>query len=360
MTSNAFTVTLEPVGACNLECRYCYSTRPSPTTLASDLAEHALAAIAAYACERGFDELHCIWLGGEPLLAGIRFFERVLSRTTGLELPARHFVQTNGLQLDEDYCRLFRDANVNVGISIDGPQDIHDAFRVSRAGEPTHSRVMKAISLLRKHLVPFGCAVVVSRATLGREQEVYGFFRSLGLDFRINPVIPGKKGWDSACQIEPAAYGAALVRFFDAWIAQDPIHVNVSPLDSYVAAVAAGEPEECQHQLSCVDRTLGIKSDGTVRICGRFQDILRERLGSSSVAEVLAAPDYIELQERPRLLEDCHACINWSICHGGCPHNAVAFGLEPTAKDPFCPAYKAIFARIRTALGAGGTGCFAP
>jgi uncharacterized protein len=355
MAVNAFTVTLEPAGTCNLDCRYCYSVRHSPQTLEPDVAAHALEAIAAYAGQHGFDELHCVWLGGEPLLAGILFFERVLSATSRLALPLRLFVQTNGLLLDDDYCRLFRNADVNVGISIDGPREIHDAFRVSLVGAPTHSRVMAAITLLRKHSVPFGCAAVVSRATLGHEQEVYDFFRSLGSCFRINPVIPGKHGRDGACQVKPSEFGAALIRLFDAWIAAGPGQINISPLDRYVRAVATGELGECQHQGSCADRTLGIKPGGTVTICGRFQDTPLGHLGSSSVAELLAAPARAAIRARASLLKDCHGCINWSICHGGCPHNSLAFGLEPTARDPFCPAYKAIFAHIRAALGAGAS-----
>jgi len=355
MAVNAFTVTIEPVGACNLNCRYCYSVEHSPKNLVPDVACDALGAVAAYAGQHGFDELHCVWLGGEPLLAGIAFFARVLSATSRLPLPLRHFVQTNGLLLDDEYCRLFRDAAVCVGISIDGPQEIHDTFRVSLGGEPTHSRVMEGIALLRKHGVPFGCAAVVSRATLGRERDVYAFFRSLGSGFRINPVIPGRHGQDPSCQVKPAEYGAALIRFFDTWMASDPVQVNVSPLDGYVAAVVSGEPAECQHLRSCADRTLGIKPDGTVTICGRFHNAPLGRLGASSVAELLAAPSCAALQARASLLKDCHGCINWPICHGGCPHNSYAFGLEKTARDPFCPAYKAIFAHIRAALSAGAT-----
>jgi len=214
---------------------------------------------------------------------------------------------------------------------------------------------MDAIALLGKHGVLFGCAAVVSRARLGRAQEVYGFFRALGSGFRIRPVIPGRHSLDPACQVERAEYGAALLRFFDAWIAPDPVPVNVSPLDSYVAAAASGEPAECPRQQSCADGTLGIKSDGTATIRGRFRDTPPGRLGSSSAAELPAAPTCAAWQARTSLLKACHACVTWPICNGGCPHNALAFGLERTARDPFCPACKAVLAHIRAALGAGAT-----
>jgi uncharacterized protein len=354
MADNVFTVTIEPIASCNLDCRYCYSTPQPATILTVEVVRRALRTIAAYAAEHGFDELHCVWHGGEPLLAGIQFFERIFSDISSLKFQTRHFVQTNGLLLDDDFCRLFRDANINVGVSIDGPQHIHDTFRVASGGEPTHSRVMDAIELLWKHNLSYGCVAVVSRAMLGREQEVYNFFSSLGSGFRINPLIPGRGGRDPSCQVDSADYGAALIRFFDAWIASYPKQINISPIDNYVAAVATGEPSECQHQLTCADRTVGIKSDGTVTICARFQDFSLVRLGPSFVADLFTTADCIAIQARASSLVECQSCVNWAICHGGCPHNAAAFGLSPTGKDPFCAAFKAIFAHIRAALGVGG------
>jgi uncharacterized protein len=353
MAGNAFTVTIEPVAACNLNCHYCYST-PQPTNfLTVEVVGRALRTIVAFAADHGFDEIHCVWHGGEPLLTGIQFFESIFSDLSGLNFQMKHFIQTNGLLLDGNFCRLFRDADINVGVSIDGPQDIHDRFRVAKGGEPTHFKVMNAIELLREYNVSFGCVAVVSRPMLGREREVYNFFSSRGLGFRINPVIPGRGGWDASCQIEPADYGASLIRFFDAWIASYPEQVNISPIDSYVAAVATGKPSECQHQLTCANRTVGIKADGHVTICARFQDFSLLRLGTSFVADLFSTGDCASLQSRASSLVECQSCVNWGICHGGCPHNAAAFGLAPSMKDPFCPAYKAIFARIHDAFGKG-------
>lgn len=350
---NPFTVTIEPTLNCNLDCRYCYSLRGPRTTIPTDVAKRTIAEIADYAGSRGFNELDCVWLGGEPILAGIRFFKNIFRATRNLAVPVRHFVQTNGMMLDADFCRLFRDENIQVGISIDGPQEIHDAFRLSRDGSPTHGLVMTAIALLQKHQVGFGCVSVVTSAVLGHEREVYAFFRSLGLAFRINPVIPGKRGQSGPWQISPAAYGHALVKFFDLWIRPAHDHVDISPLDNYVAAVLHDEPTECQHKLCCAGGTIGIGADGAVTICSRSAGSPLGRLGTSSMTEILASRSCVDQLRRSELLEDCHACENWRICHGGCSQNALAFGVDPNARDPFCPAYKAIFSRIRGALNSG-------
>lgn len=354
MAKRPFTVTLEPVGGCNLDCTYCYSRHHSEKCRGEDFFLDAIAGIAGYAVDRDFDELHCVWLGGEPLLAGIHFFERVasLASTLSSHLTVRNFVQTNGLLLDSGFCRLFRNAGFHVGVSIDGPPSIHDAFRVDRNGEPTHLRVLESIARLREHNVPFGCVAVITRLTLGREEEVYDFFRTLGCGFRINPVIPGLKGSSSTYRIEPEEYGASLLRFFNAWSLPNPDRVNVSPLDNYVMSVISGEPRECQHQLSCAASSIGIKPGGEVTICGRFQDMVFGNVRESPIAALLTATPSSSLATRGLSLDGCRSCRHWHLCHGGCPHNALVFRGDMSAKDPFCPAYKVIFSHIEKILGA--------
>jgi uncharacterized protein len=354
MPNQAFNVTLEPVGTCNLGCTYCYAANDSALNLEEEIFLSALDQIVRYAGDKGRPEVNCVWLGGEPLLAGIVFFERVLSLTSRLSPPMRirHFVQTNGLLLDKDYCRLFKDAGIHLGVSLDGPQAIHDVFRVTRQGEPTHRRVMASLALLREYAVPFGCVAVVTRQTLGHEPEIYDFFQNLGCGFRINPVIPGPQALKGPSQIEPEEYGRCLVRFFDVWSSAESNRVNISPLDNYLYAAVNGVPLECQHQASCATHSLGIKPNGDVTICGRFQDMVLGNLRRSSMRDLLAVVESDPLRARTSSLDACRACAYWSQCHGGCPHNAVAFGREITAKDPFCAAYKMIFSHIQKALSA--------
>ena len=342
----------------------------------------AVSDLAQYAHRKGFEELHCVWLGGEPLLAGIPFFERVAAQTAALspQIPLRHFVQTNGLLLDDAFCRFFKDAHIHLGVSLDGPQDIHDAFRKTPDGQPTHGRVLESLALLRRHGVDFGCAAVVTPKTLGRESEVYDFFRNLGCGFRVNPQIPGPRipgpqipgpkipgppilgsqscgsrnsgilGADPACHMDPEDYGPCLVRFFNAWSLPGPDRVNISPLDNYVRAVVTGKPSECQHQPNCAANSVGIKANGDVTLCGRFQGAAMGNLRRSSLSHLLALRESEPSRAERPLLAGCRACDHWRLCHGGCPHNAFAFGRAPLEKDPFCKAYKTIFAHIQEAL----------
>jgi uncharacterized protein len=352
MTSKAFTLTVEPVGTCNLDCSYCYASKDAASHLDADLVLQSLGQISQYAADKGFEEVHCVWLGGEPLLAGHGFFERVgdWTATTASRIRIRHFMQTNGLLLDAAYCRLLRDAGVHLGLSLDGPQPVHDAFRRTRQGARTFSRVMDAVGLLRQHAAPFGCVAVVTRMTLGREQEVYDFFCDLGCGFRINPVIPSPETAARFARITPEEYGGSLVRFFDAWSVPRPDRVNVSPLDNYVVSLLGGELQECQQQPSCARHSLGLKPNGDVVRCGRFQDMALGNLKETSLDALLADRASDPFRDRAAARTSCRGCLFWPQCHGGCPHNALVFGGDLAAKDPFCAAYTIIFSHIKHAL----------
>ena len=158
---------------------------------------------------------------------------------------------------------------------------------MNRSGEPTHSRVIENIRLLREHRIQFGCVAVVTQKTLGHEREVYDFFRALGCGFRINPVIPGMNGSNKDYRIEPEEYGLSLVRFFDAWLSSPSGRVPISPLDNYMLSVVSGETAECQQKESCIGDTLGIKPDGDVMICGRFQGMTLGNLTRSTLGHLL-------------------------------------------------------------------------
>jgi len=352
MARKTFTLTLEPVAACNLDCAYCYAHRETapPPDAARFVA--ALDQVVRYAAAHGCDGLDCVWLGGEPLLAGIDFFTRMVAWTASAasRIDVRHFLQTNGMALDGAWCRLLREADVRLGLSLDGPRDIHDAFRRGPGGAPTFARVMDALGMLRHYGVPFGCVAVVTRQTLGRERDVYDFFCGLGCGFRINPVIPGPEGTDRAARITPEEYGGSLVRYFDAWNVARPDRVNVSPLDNYAVSLLGGALQECQQRDSCARLSLGIKPNGDVVRCGRFQDRVLGNLADTTVEALLAGGKDDAFDGRADALASCHACVWWKQCHGGCPHNAVAFGRDIRDKDPFCAAYKMIFSHIASAL----------
>ncbi|MBM4284146.1 MAG: radical SAM protein [Deltaproteobacteria bacterium] len=349
----AFTLILEPVKGCNLSCRYCYADTAGDGVMSRRTLETALEKTARHAEDRGFREIHILWHGGEPLLAGLGFFRAALQMLAGLSSGLRfhHYLQTNGLLLDPDFCAFFREHRFQIGLSLDGPQDLHDSMRVGADGQGSHARVLEKVRLLEEQGVSAGFNAVVTRRSLGREQALYRYFQGLGYGFRVNPLIPGRHPEASAPSLlQPGEYGAFLCRLFDAWTGTAGRRVMVSPLDLYLRAVLAGAPYECQQRETCVGTHLGVKPSGDAVLCCRFETHPLGNIHDREIRDLWASPFCEEVRRRAETLSDCHSCKYWSICHGGCPLNALVFSQDHLAKDPFCKDYQQIFGKIQRAL----------
>ncbi len=350
---NIFTLMLEPVKTCNIHCRYCYSDLAHQEVMSFEIMTAAIHEAVTYARENRFNSMHLIWHGGEPLLAGLDFF-----RAAGAEIAAhrlnisiQQFIQTNGLLLDKDFCRYFRDERIEVGISLDGPKKIHDAMRITRDGKGTHGQIMEKLVLAKTHGLPFGLCMVVTPHCLGREKEIYHFFKALGTPFRTNPVIPPFHGqYATNVMLEPMEYGRFMCRLFDEWIKAKTDRVPVSPLDSYLLSLVSGTSPECQHQTSCIGNRIGVRPDGTLVLCSRFQVQCLGHIRVNTLREIFDTATCTALDRRNSSLRSCRACINREICHGGCPHNAVVFSGDTMIKDPLCKDYQMIYDHIRREL----------
>ena len=224
-------------------------------------------------------------------------------------------------------------------------------MRIGADGQGSHAAVLEKVRLLEEQGVSVGFNAVVTRRSLGQEQAIYRFFQGLGYGFRVNPMIPGRNPESSAPYLlQPGEYGAFLCRLFDAWTGTERQRVTVSPLDLYLEAILGGVPYECQQQGTCVGSHLGVRPSGDVVLCSRFETHPLGNIHDSEIRELMALPFCEDIRRRAETLSDCHACRHWSICHGGCPLNALVFGHDPMAKDPFCKDYQLIFAKIHRAL----------
>ena len=187
-------------------------------------------------------------------------------------LQFHQYLQTNGLLLDDDFCAFFHDHDFQIGVSLDGPQALHDSMRIGADGQGSHAAVLAKVRLLEEQGVSAGFNAVVTRRSLGQEEAIYRFFQGLGYGFRVNPMIPGRHPETSAPYLlQPGEYGDFLCRLFDAWAGTERQRVMVSPLDLYLEAILGGVPYECQQQATCAGSHLGVKPSGDVVLCSRFE-----------------------------------------------------------------------------------------
>ncbi|HVT95869.1 MAG TPA: radical SAM protein, partial [Acidobacteriaceae bacterium] len=195
-----FHVMTKPIGPiCNLDCSYCFYLEKEklyPGTRQWAMAPAILERyIRQYIAAQPLDEIHFAWQGGEPTLLGIDFFRTVveLQQKYAAGKTIHNALQTNGTLLDDAWCEFFADNDFLVGLSIDGPRELHDSYRVDKGGAPTFDRVLRGLNRLKAHQVDFNTLTVVNRRNSEHPLEVYRFLRDTGSGFiQFIPVVERK------------------------------------------------------------------------------------------------------------------------------------------------------------------------
>ncbi|HAV1831818.1 TPA: anaerobic sulfatase maturase [Enterobacter hormaechei subsp. steigerwaltii] len=375
MTISGCQVMAKPTGSvCNIDCSYCFylekealyperqqNWRMSDETLETYIRQYIEAQDTA--------EVLFAWQGGEPTLMGLTFFRRVIAlcEQHGKGRNIQHALQTNGILMNDDWAAFFAEHNFLIGLSIDGPQALHDHYRVTRAGYGTHDKVMAALALLQKHRVAFNTLTVVGKHNVGHAAEVYEFLRSSGsrhiqfipLVERISQsdsaalklVMPGESTASLAPWTVPAwQYGEFLNRIFDIWVRRDMGLVSVQMFDVAMAAWTNQPPVLCVHAETC-GHALALESNGDLYNCDHYvypehrlgnihQHTIRELNHSEQAAD-------FGLAKRDSLTPDCRHCEYRPVCHGGCPKHR--FAVSPTGHpghNYLCAGYQHFFRHI--------------
>lgn len=365
-----FHVMLKPRGPiCNLECDYCYflsKERLYPGSrfhMGNELLETYT---RQYMAAQQVPEVTFGWQGGEPLLMGLDFYRRAVAYQEQYKRPGmtvRNSIQTNGTLLDDAWCAFFKEHDFLVGISIDGPQPLHDAYRVDKGGRPTFIRVLAGLRLLQKYDVPFNILCTVHAANADHPLEVYRFFRDeLATSFiQFIPIVErdNQSGFQEGDRVTSRSvtaeqYGAFLNAVFDEWVRRDVGRVFVQIFDVALAAWSGQRPGLCIFEETC-GQALALEHNGDLYACDHFVEP-DYRLGN--IDEDLL----IDLQTSDRqrqfgqakqdtLPQYCLECDVRFICNGGCPKNRFTEtrGGEP-GLNYLCAGYRAFFRHIGPAM----------
>ena len=386
MATRRFHVMAKPAGsACNLDCTYCYylSKRelpggPGAGHMHDDVLEEY---VRGYIEAVTADEIVFSWQGGEPTLMGLAFFEKIVTLQRKYAKAGQRIendLQTNGTLLDEDWARFLKNHRFLVGLSIDGPQEVHDRFRIDKHGEPTFAKVVAAAEMLRRHGVPFNTLSCVHQYSASRPLDVYRFLRrEIGstylqfipivefrgfevtapgrLDATRLPVVgspesrPGHP--DSIVtdwSVDPEEYGYFLCKVWDEWHNRDLGKVLVNFCETLVAQ-HLGEPSQlCIYSEVC-GKGLAIEHDGSVYACDHYvyPEYKRGNLHSRSLASMAFDPEQVRFgyAKSESLPGYCRECAHLTDCWGECPKNRV---LRTPDGEPglnyLCPGLKRFFA----------------
>jgi uncharacterized protein len=332
--SREFQVFVKPAGAvCNLDCQYCYyrdkrslypdsgALRMPESLLEEYIVQHIEAAPGP--------EIAFSWHGGEPTTLGVDFFRKAVElqrkhRPAGWRI--RNGIQTNGVLLDEEWCRFLAAEEFKAGLSLDGPAELHDAYRVTRGGQPTHRQTMRGYDLLRKHEIPTDIVCTVNNLNVRYPLTVYRFFREIGCGYLgFLPVV--ERAPESADGVGPytppaEAYGAFLCKIFDEWIARDTDRMAVQTFEEAARPALGMEHSLCVFRETCGQIPV-VEHNGDFFPCDHYVD-REHRLGNireTPLGELLESPAQRDFGEAKRdgLPRYCRDCEVLAMCHGGCP-----------------------------------------
>ncbi len=363
-------VMLKPRGAiCNLDCSYCYylskeKLYPGRSFRMSD--ELLEEFIRQYIESQNVPEIVFAWQGGEPLLMGLDFYRKAVEyqhRYAPQGVRIVNAFQTNGLLLDEEWCSFLHDHGFLIGLSLDGPEEMHDAFRVDRGGGPTWARVMKGLEYLQGHEVEFNILTCVHAANMHHPVEVYRFLRDEVEAWFIQfiPIVErdnetglqeGERITDRS--VTGQAYGSFLIDVFDEWVRSDVGSMFVQIFDVALAAWHGMRPSLCIFEETC-GTALVMEHNGDLYCCDHFVEP-RHLLGNirgESMMDLVRSDQQKEfgLAKRDTLPRFCRDCDVRFVCNGGCPKNRV---LRTSDDEPglnwLCEGYRAFFGHIDPAM----------
>jgi len=362
-TLQAFHIMAKPTGSdCNLNCEYCFFLKKEGLYPGSDF---RIADEVHEAYIRQLFEAHHVpqvtvaWQGGEPTLMGLDFFRRSVQLQKKYAKPGTRIentFQTNGILLNDEWCQFFGENNFLIGLSLDGPKELHDIYRKDKAGNGTFERVMRAAKLLQKHNVEFNILCTVNSKNADHPLDVYRFFRDqLGTHYiQFIPIVErdnesgfqeGDKVTDRS--VRPDQWGRFLIKIFDEWVKRDVGKTFVLNFDGALAGWLGMAGTVCIFGPTC-GQGMALEHNGDLYSCDHFVEpgYLLGNIMEKPMAEIVSSEKQRKFgqDKQDTLPQYCRNCEFIHICNGECPKNRLI--KTPDGQEGLnylCQGYKAFF-----------------
>jgi len=354
---------IKPASAlCNLDCTYCFyldrEADPYKDLPRRVMSLETLERLVDTFLFYSYPNSVFAFQGGEPMLTGLKFYQKLIEFQQQYGRDGQNVsnaLQTNAVLIDDDWSALFREYNWLLGVSIDGPEEINDVYRLTRGGQGTWRRVMRGIETLQKNKVEFNILCVLSQANVEKPREVYKFFRGLGIDYIQYIPLAEFDGAGNRLPftITPEQYGRFLCETFELWWPERR-KARIRFFDNLAEALAGQKPGSCNLHETC-DSYSVVEYNGDVYPCDFFVE-KEWKLGN------ILVDSWPELSRRRRRYDfalnktlprpECQACEYFSLCRGGCPKLRHAPLRRFEDLDYFCPSYQMVYAKVLEPLKA--------
>jgi uncharacterized protein len=363
----------KPTGAiCNLDCSYCFFLDKeelypgSKFRMTDELLETYIRQLIE---AHKTPEVTVAWQGGEPTLMGVDFFRKAIAYQEKYRKPGMTFentLQTNGTLLDDEWCEFFKENNYLIGLSLDGPRELHDANRVDKKGSPTFDRVMRGLRLLQKHGVEYNILTTVNRINAAHPLEVYRFLRDEVKTTWIQfiPVVErinedGKTLYQQGTTVSensvlPEQFGNFLTTIFDEWVRKDVGKIFVQTFEAAVRSWLNMPTGMCFFSPTC-GSGVALEHNGDLYSCDHFvePDYLLGNIQENSMAELVGRDRQFKFgqDKLDTLPKYCQQCEVRFACHGECPkHRFIHTPDGEPGLNYLCAGYKHFFTHIDEAL----------
>ena len=370
--ANSFHIMAKPIGAiCNLNCEYCFYLEKEKLypevknwAMQDDVLEKY---IKEYIRSQEAPEITFAWQGGEPTLLGINFFKKAIQLqkkyTNGKRIE--NTFQTNGILLNDEWCNFFAENNFLIGLSIDGPREIHNKYRVHKSGQPSFDNVITGLEFLKKHEVEFNTLTCVQKDNSYKSLEVYKFLKEIGSRYmQFIPIVErtSLKNTDELKLVNPSykeeavvtdwsvealQYGKFLLEIFNHWIKTDVGKYYVQIFDVSLGLWHGLSSTLCVFSETC-GQALALEHNGDIYSCDHYVypenklgNIMKESLNKIVDSEQQHKFASDKKTSLPKLCLDCDV---YFICNGGCPkHRFMKTPDEEEGLNYLCDGYKYFF-----------------
>lgn len=342
----------KPVSSqCNFRCEYCYYQGKAAQLgqrkpiMSRDTLEQFVKQNIDMHGKEAF--ISFAWHGGEPLMAGLDFYRDALAlqRQYGADRQIQNSIQTNGALLNDDWCAFFRENQFEIGVSIDGPKELHNTYRKRVDGTGTFDDTMRGIRLLQRHRIPFSALTTVNRVNMAAPLQVYEFLRELTDYIQFLPVVErlaAAPGALAPFSVTPEGYGSFLCAVWDAWKNRDAGKIHIQMFDVTSANLRGVASSLCVHHPVC-GHSGSVEVNGDVYACDRFAfpGFKLGNLHEHPLSELMERNRPFGMHKAYGMDNGCFDCPYLKLCFGGCPKDRL-----DGKKNVLCAGYRKFFSHV--------------
>ena len=340
---NTISVIVMTTSHCNLQCKYCYATTSQDKTSKFEV-DNIKTMI--HNSSLHFDNVDFCWLGGEPLMAGLDFFENVVEiqeqEKKYRNVKFQNSIQSSGVLLDDKWLTFFQENEFHLGLSFDAPFDVGEIHR-----EVKKEQMISICEMIHRYQLPLRTLCVTSKLNVNRGEEIFNLFKSLGVNsYSLLPLKSVPLSYRPLLPNEEELY-LLYKTTFDLWMETENNFSSIEPLDTMLRSILGSPPALCSFSAPCIKKMVTITQSGKVVPCGSlaldqfvFGDILQK-----SLLEILndKAAKKLRNYRDEHISSTCKGCEYLSICRGGCRSEAFWHTGDFKGDIPFCETHKKMF-----------------